>query len=77
MAITETRIGLVEFTCPGCDCGVCVSDSMREIAQINGVLHVRVDRRRTQIVVRHEHEDVSVNQLSDIVAARGIGLCEK
>jgi predicted RNA binding protein YcfA (HicA-like mRNA interferase family) len=48
---------------------------MRAIHQIPGVDHVRTDRRRTQIVVRHNAEDVSPAQLREIVRAWGIELC--
>ena len=73
--IAETRIDLVSFTCEGCDCGECVGDSMRAIHQLPGVDHVRTDRRRTQIVVRHDADDVSPAELREIVRERGIELC--
>jgi copper chaperone CopZ len=72
MEITETRIDLAAFTCPGCDCGECVTGALRDIGEVSGVDHVRVDRRRTQIVVRHVPDDVSPGQLRDIVEERGL-----
>ncbi len=74
MAITETRIGLVDLTCSGCDCGGCVTESLQEIARMHGVVHVRIDRRRTQIVVRHDHEEVSLRQISKVVETKGLGV---
>jgi copper chaperone CopZ len=74
VTIAETRIDVVSFACPGCDCGTCVTESIREIHRIPGVDHVRTDRRRTQIVVRHDSNHVSQEQLRDIVKARGIKL---
>ncbi len=74
MATTETRIDLVDLVCPGCDCGTCVSESIREIGQIPGVNHVRVDRRRIQIVVRHDADGVSNDRLRAVVEAKGIPL---
>jgi hypothetical protein len=47
---------------------------MRVIHQIPGVDHVRTDRRRTQIVVRHDPDGVSPAELREIVEARGIEL---
>lgn len=72
--IAETRIDLVSFACPGCDCGTCVTDSIQEIHRIPGVEHVRTDRRRVQIVVRHDSDDVSQEQLRNVVKTRGIKL---
>jgi len=74
MPITETRIGLIGLTCPGCDCGSCVTESIRDIAKIDGVIHVRVDRMKKQIVVRHDHEDVQSDQITRLVEAKGIPL---
>lgn len=73
--IAETRIDLASFTCANCDCGTCVTDSMTEIRQITGVAHVRTDRRRTQVVVRHDPDSVSSAELREIFRARGIALC--
>jgi copper chaperone CopZ len=73
--IAETRIDLVSFTCDGCDCGGCVGDSMEAIHQIPGVDHVRTDRRRTQIVVRYNADEVSLAELREVVRQRGIELC--
>jgi copper chaperone CopZ len=72
MNIAETRIDLTAFTCPGCDCGECVTGALRDIGKVPGVDHVRVDRRRTQIVVRHDPFDVLPEQLHDIVRERGL-----
>ncbi len=77
MPITETRIGLVGLTCPGCDCGSCVTESLRDIAKIDGVTHVRVDRLKTQIVVRHDHEDVQSDQITRLVESKGIPLSDQ
>jgi copper chaperone CopZ len=74
MTIAETRIDLVSFKCDGCDCGACVADSMRAIHQIPGVDHVRTDRRRTQIVVRHDADGVRPTELREVFRARGIEL---
>jgi copper chaperone CopZ len=74
MTIAETRIDLVSFTCDDCDCGACVTDSMRAIHQIPGVDHVRTDRRRTQIVVRHEADGVTPAELRQVFSSRGIDL---
>lgn len=76
MTIDETRIGLAALTCPGCDCGACVTESIQEIGRTHGVVHVRVDRRRTQLVVRHEHDAVSTNQISAILESKGVPLSE-
>jgi len=72
MEIAETRINLAALTCPGCDCGECVTGALADIGALSGVDHVRVDRRRTQIVVRHVPDDVSPDQLHDIVEERGL-----
>jgi len=74
MAIVETRIDRVEFACRGCDCGTCVTDSIREIQRIYGVDSVRVDRGRSQIVVRHDPVGVSRDRLRSVVTAKGIRL---
>lgn len=76
MTINETRIGLTSLTCPGCDCGACVTLSIQEIAQTHGVVHVRIDRRRTEVVVRHEHDAVTPTQISTILESKGIELTE-
>jgi hypothetical protein len=72
MAIIESRIGLVDMVCEDCDCGECVSESMEELGGIAGVQHVRVDRLRTQIVIRHEEVGVSFDQLSSVVESKGL-----
>ena len=72
MDIAETRIDLAALTCPGCDCGECVTGALRDIGEVAGVDHVRVDRRRTQIVVRHDPDDVEPSQLHVIVEERGL-----
>ena len=72
MTIIESRIGLADLICDGCDCGQCVAQSLEELGGISGVRHVRVDRMRTQIVVRHDEGGVSLDQLSDVVKAKGL-----
>ena len=72
MEIAETRIDLVALTCPGCDCGECVTGALRDIGDMSGVDHVRVDRRQIQIVVRHDPDNVQRSQLHDIVEERGL-----
>jgi hypothetical protein len=71
MPLTETRLDLVAFTCPGCDCGECLTGALREMEAISGVEHVRIDRMRTQIVVRHDPDGVTPVHLRDIVKDRG------
>lgn len=77
MAIIESRIDLVDLICEGCDCGQCVSQSLEVIGRMHSVEHVRVDRLRTQIVVRHEQDGVSFEQLSSVVQSKGLQMVTK
>ena len=72
MEIAETRIDLAALTCPGCECGECVTGALRDIGEVSGVDHVRVDRRRTQIVVRHVPDDDLPSKFRNIVEERGL-----
>ncbi len=74
MSRSETRLEVVDFTCPGCDCGTCVTETVEEIGELSGVSHVRLDRRLTQIVVRHEAVDGFPVRFREIVLAHGIEL---
>lgn len=54
MTPTVSHIPVDSFSCVGCDCGSCASDAAAAIASMDGVLHVRVDRRRRSFVIRHD-----------------------
>ena len=54
MPPTTTSVPVAAFACPGCDCRMCVSDAAKAIESLDGVVHVRVDRRKRAFVVRHE-----------------------
>jgi cation transport ATPase len=53
------------FNCAGCDCGACLSDAIRAVEGIDGVLHVRVDRTRTQLVVRYDPTTADAGEFLD------------
>jgi copper chaperone CopZ len=58
MPPTAEHIPVSSFNCPGCDCGSCLSDAVKAVSGLDGVLHVRVDRTRTSLVVRYDETTV-------------------
>lgn len=72
MPLTETRITLEGIVCIGCDCGVCISQAVKEIGLLPGVSHVRVDRLRSEMVIRHDSRDAVAEDFSKVMSAAGI-----
>ena len=56
MTPTTSHIQLRSFNCSGCDCGACANDVVTAVQGVEGVVHARLDRRRTGIVVRYDPE---------------------
>ena len=54
MSPTVSHIPVSSFNCAGCDCGQCLGQAVSAIEQVEGVMHVRVDRTRTQLVIRYD-----------------------
>ena len=54
MTPTVSHIPVDSFSCAGCECGSCASDAAAAIASMDGVVHVRVDRRTRSFVIRHD-----------------------
>ena len=69
---TTANIPVRSFTCPGCDCGMCVSTALTSINLMPGVVHARADRFRKQFVVRYDESSVSVEDIEQRVTDAGI-----
>jgi copper chaperone CopZ len=65
MAPIAEHIPVASFSCPGCDCGACLSDAVEAVRRIDGVLHVRVDRTRKSLVVRYDEATVGSTEFRD------------
>ena len=72
MATTITNVPVVSLTCPGCDCRMCASDASRAIESLDGVRHVRVDRRRGEFVVRHDPALAGVDDIESCLTESGL-----
>lgn len=59
------HIPVKSFNCPGCDCGACLSDAVKAVSGMDGVLHVRVDRSRKSLVVRYDEAAVGVSEFRE------------
>lgn len=66
MTIQRERIPVTRLTCPGCDCGACVTEAAAKIGTSIGVLYVGIDRRLPGFVVRFD------DGLEDIDAIRSM-----
>ncbi len=69
MTPTVSHIPVSSFNCAGCDCGSCLSDAVKAIQEVDGVLHVRVDRTRTSLVVRYDEGLADARQFVDRIRA--------
>ncbi len=76
MSSTETHITLTALACPGCDCGMCVSEAIEAIEQLPGVEHVRLDRPSIGIIVRYDAGAGSESDFRRVIATYGIELSE-
>ena len=65
MTPTVSHIPMSSFNCAGCDCGACLSDAVRAVEAIDGVLHVRVDRSRIRLVVRYDATMADADEFVD------------
>lgn len=67
--MTPTRLAhpVSSLNCGGCDCGACLSETVAAIEQLDGAIHVRVDRTRTRFVVRCDAMSVDALELQELV----------
>ena len=65
MTPTTSNISVVSFNCGGCDCGRCGSEALSTIAVIDGVVHVRANRRTSTFTVRYDPDLVDETVLVD------------
>ena len=72
MTPTVSHIPVTSLSCAGCDCGSCASDAAAAIASMDGVLHVRVDRRTRSFVIRHDATVADATSLHERIAAAKI-----
>ena len=72
MSPTTTQVPLRGLTCPGCDCRMCVTEAARSIESLDGVIHVRVDRRRVAFIVRHDPSLADEAAIRSCVSATGL-----
>lgn len=73
---TTANIPVQSFTCPGCDCGMCVSTALTAINLMPGVVHARADRFKKRFVVRYEDDVVHLDEIEERITAAGIALDE-
>ncbi len=71
---TTANIPIRSFTCPGCDCGMCVSTALTSLNLMPGVVHARADRFRKRFVVRFEEDQVAVEEIEERITGAGITL---
>jgi copper chaperone CopZ len=64
---TTASIQVASFNCDGCDCGACASDAADNLAEIDGVVHVRLDRRRRAFVIRYDEGTVDEAHLISVI----------
>lgn len=72
MSPTTTRVSLSALTCPGCECRMCISEAARCIESLDGVVHVRLDRRNQAFVVRHDPDLIDVSSIRSCVSSTGL-----
>lgn len=72
MSPTTTRVALNALTCPGCECRMCISEATRCIESLDGVVHVRLDRRRQALVVRHDADLTDESSIRSCVSSTGL-----
>lgn len=72
MSPTTTNVALSALTCPGCDCRMCLTEAVRCIESLEGVVHVRLDRRGQAFVVRHDPALADETSIRSCVSATGL-----
>ena len=72
MSPATTQVSLRALTCPGCDCRMCLSEATRCIESLDGVVHVRLDRRRQAFVVRHDPDLIDESSIRSCVSSTGL-----
>ncbi len=65
MTPTTSNIPVMSFNCGGCDCGRCGSDALSSIASLDGVVHVRANRRASTFTIRYDPDLVDESVLVD------------
>lgn len=55
---------------------MCVTDAVSQLERLDGVAHVRLDRRRSCFVVRHETETVDPAALEAVIGDTGVIIAE-
>jgi copper chaperone CopZ len=74
MPIEVARIPIDGLSCHECDCGACLGAAVAAIKEINGVVHVGIDRRRLIIHVRYDEAETDPAVFRDAVVSSGLGI---
>ncbi len=67
MSTQRQTIPVARLTCPGCDCGACVTEAVARIGALDGVVYVGIDRLRPGFVVRFSDDDVDLESIRGII----------
>lgn len=64
---TTANIPVASFNCDGCDCGACGSAAADDLFELDGVVHVRLDRLRRAFVIRYDEGTVDEAHLVSVI----------
>jgi len=76
MTTQRERIPVTCLTCPGCDCGACVTEAAAKIGSSAGVVYVGIDRLLPGFVVRFDDDLEDLDAIRSMIAAANIELAE-